>query len=59
MWLSYGSQEVWVADPERVTVTVYRLDAEPQTLGEDDELTGGDLLPGFATPVWRLFRPQR
>ena len=59
MWLSYGSQEVWVADPERVTVTVYRLDAEPQTLGEDDELTGGELLPGFATPVWRLFRPQR
>lgn len=59
MWLSYGSQEVWVADPERVTITVYRLDAEPRTLGEDDELTGGELLPGFSTPVWRLFRPQR
>ena len=59
MWLSYGSQEVWVADPERVTVTIYRLNDEPQTLGEDDELSGGDLLPGFTTPVWRLFRPQR
>ena len=59
MWLSYGSQEVWVADPERVTVTVFRLDADPRTLGEDDELAGGELLPGFTTPVWRLFRPQR
>ena len=59
MWLSYGSQEVWVADPERVTVTIYRLNDEPQTLGEDDELSGGDLLPGFTTPVWRLFRPRR
>ncbi len=58
MWLSYGSQQVWVADPERVTVTVYRPGAEPQTLGEDDELTGGGLLPGFTTPVWRLFRPR-
>ncbi len=59
MWLSYGSRLVWVADPERVAVTVYRLDAEPQTFGEDEELAGGDLLPGFVTPVWRLFRPRR
>ena len=59
MWLSYGSQQAWVADPGRVTVTVYRPGAAPQTLGEDDELTGGDLLPGFTTPVWRLFRPRR
>ena len=59
MWLSYGSREVWVADPERVTITVYRPYQEPLTLGEDDTLAGGDLLPGFATPVWRLFRRRR
>ena len=59
MWLSYGSQQAWVADPERNTVTVYRPGSDPQVLGEDDELTGGDLLPGFTTPVWRLFRRQR
>ena len=59
MWLSYGSQQVWVADPERSTVTVYQPGTEPQTPGEDDELTGGDLLPGFTTPVWRLFRRER
>ena len=59
MWLSYGSREVWVADPERVTITVYRPYQEPLTLGEDDTLEGGDLLPGFSTPVWRLFRRRR
>ena len=59
MWLSYGSREVWVADPERVTITVYRLYQEPLTLTEDEVLEGGDLLPGFAVPVWRLFRRHR
>ena len=59
MWLSYGSREVWVADPERVAITVYRPYQEPVTLGEDDTLEGGDLLPGFAAPVWKLFRRHR
>jgi Uma2 family endonuclease len=59
MWLSYGSREVWVADPERTTVTVYRSFAEPVVLTEDDTLEGGDLLPGFSVPVWQLFRRQR
>ena len=59
MWLIYGSREVWVTDPERVTITVYRPYQEPVTLGEDDTLEGGDLLPGFAVPVWKLFRRHR
>ena len=59
MWLSYGSQQVWVEDPEHTTVTIYRIGASPVTLNEDDTLDGGDLLPGFTTPVWRLFRRVR
>ena len=59
MWLSYGSQQVWVEDPERATVTIYRSGAPPVTLSEDDTLDGGDLLPGFTTQVWRLFRRRR
>ena len=59
MWLSYGSQQVWVEDPERTTVTIYRPGAAPVTLGEDDTLGGGDLMPGFTTPVWRLFRRRQ
>ena len=59
MWLNYGSREVWVADPEQTTIAVHRPGADPATLSEDDVLDGGELLPGFTTPVWRLFRRQR
>ena len=59
MWLSFGSREVWLANPETTTVTRYRPDQDPQTLGEDDILDGGDLLPGFSVPVWQLFRRHR
>ena len=59
MWLSYGSREVWVADPETTTITVYRPNVSPVTLAEDDDLDGGELLPGFTSPVWRLFRRRR
>ena len=59
MWLSYGSQEAWVADPPTTTITIFRPNVAPVTLGEDDVLDGGDLLPGFFTPVWRLFRRRK
>ena len=59
MWLSYGSREVWMIDPERVTVTRYRPGVPPVMLYEDDILDGGALLPGFTILVWRLFRRQR
>ena len=59
MWLSYGSRQVWIADTERLTVTVYRHGVEPLTLGEDDLIDGGELLPGFSCPVWQFFRRHR
>ena len=59
MWLSFGSREVWVANPSPIGVTRYRPGQEPEVLGEDDVLDGGDLLPGFSVPVWRLFRRHR
>ena len=60
MWLSYGTREVWVAQPVApVSVTRYRPGQPPVTLYDDDVLDGGDLLPGFRIPVWRLFRRQR
>ena len=59
MWIGYGTRIVLVLAPEPVTVTVYRPNAEPVTLGEDDDLDLNDLLPGFSCPVWRLFRQQR
>ena len=59
MWLSYGSRMVWVANPENTTLTIHRPNTTPVTLGEDDILDGGDVLPGFSIPVWRLFRRRR
>ena len=60
MWLRYGSREVWAAIPAPVVSVVrYRPGPPPVTLYEDDVLEGGDLLPGFRVPVWRLFRRHR
>ena len=59
MWLSHGSREVWVADPEHTNLTVYRPGVVPIVLGEDDDIDGDELLPGFTSPVWRLFRRRR
>ncbi len=55
-WLEAGVAMVWVVHPARRTVTVYRSDAEPETLSEADHLDGQDLLPGFRCPVADLFR---
>ena len=59
MWLSYGSRVALSLDPETVTAIVYRPGAEAVSLGEDDVLDLGDLLPGFSCPVWRFFRRGR
>lgn len=59
MWLSFGSREVWAANPDPISITRYRPGQEPEVLGEDDMLDGGELLPGFSVPVWRLFRRHR
>ncbi len=59
MWLSFGSREVWVANPDPISITRYRPGQEPEILGEDDVLDGGELLPGFSIEVWRLFRRRR
>ena len=59
MWLAYGTQQVWILNPENNTVIVRRGYSSPVFLSENDVLEGGDLLPGFSVEVWRLFRRQR
>ena len=56
MWLSHGTRMAIVADPGQVTLSVFRPGQPPLVLGEFDEFDGGDVLPGFAEPVWRFFR---
>lgn len=54
-YLSSGTHRVWVVDPDRETVSVRRPDGVPLVLGAGDTLDGGELLPGFAVRVERLF----
>jgi len=46
---------VWIVDPEDRSVTVYRPDQPPKILGENDTLSGEDVLPGFSCLVRALF----
>jgi Uma2 family endonuclease len=55
LWLSAGSLLVWDVDPETRTVVVHRPVAEPVTLGEDQEIDGGDVIPGFRCRVAEFF----
>jgi Uma2 family endonuclease len=54
-FLECGVGLVWLVDPERRTVVVYRSLVDTQTLGESDIIDGGDVLPGFSVPVRRFF----
>ncbi|MGH7576362.1 MAG: Uma2 family endonuclease [Longimicrobiales bacterium] len=54
-YLDVGSRLVWVVDPKRKVVTVYRAGAEPERLESGDVLRGGDVLPGFELLLVKLF----
>jgi Uma2 family endonuclease len=49
---------VWVIYPEQRVVKVLRHLGPPSDLGEDDELSGEDVIPGFRCPV-REILPRR
>ncbi|MDO8665422.1 MAG: Uma2 family endonuclease, partial [Gemmatimonadales bacterium] len=50
-WLAAGTRLVWVVDPQRSEVRVYRRDGSLSILGESDSLGGEDVLPGFTCPL--------
>jgi len=55
-----GVKLVWYVDPERKEVDVFPKGnaKRKKTLGVGDTLDGGDVLPGFTTPVARLFESR-
>jgi Uma2 family endonuclease len=59
LYLRTGSRLVWVVDPKRRTITVHRPAHEPVVLGVDDQLSGGDVLPGFECRVAEVFEQYR
>jgi Uma2 family endonuclease len=54
-WLAAGTQLVWLVDPERSEIRIYRQDGSLSVLRQNDSLEGEDVLPGFACPVAHLF----
>jgi len=54
-WMDAGCVAVWVVDPKTQTVTVYDAGRSATVLRSTDVLAGGDLLPGFSTPVAEFF----
>ncbi len=55
-YLECGVSLVWVVEPGRKLVTTYNPDRTSKILTVDDELDGGDVLPGFRLPVADIFR---
>lgn len=54
-YLAAGVPLVWIINPYRRTVTIYRPDAEPQLVSVSQELSGEPALPGFRVKVADLF----
>lgn len=54
-WLAAGTRMVLVIDPRQRTVTLYRPPTGMTVLMENDELDGGDVVPGWRLAVRELF----
>jgi len=46
---------VWVVDPATRSVSAYRSRRDIALLTMEDDLEGGDVLPGFRLPIAELF----
>lgn len=54
-YLQAGARAVWVVDPRRRTITVYRSLTDITILTENDTLEGGDIIPGFSCRAAEVF----
>jgi Uma2 family endonuclease len=56
-YLMNGVRLVWLIDPVERTIWVFTPAGETRLLHDDDTLDGGDVLPGFSTPVRDILPP--
>lgn len=54
-WLEAGTRAVWIVDPRRRSVSVYRSMTDVTHLSEGDEVDGGEVVPGFRCKVSEIF----
>ena len=55
-YFHYGVQVIWVIAPEEQQVYVYDSPVQVRILTGQDELTGGEVVPGFRLPLVHLFQ---
>ena len=55
-YFHYGVQVVWAIAPEERQVYVYDSPTHVRILTGQDELTGGEVVPGFRLPLGHLFQ---
>jgi Uma2 family endonuclease len=55
-YIENGTQMVWLVFPEKRVIEVYYANGDLQILTEADELSGGEVLPGFTLAVSELFK---
>ena len=51
-----GVQLLWMVDPRRRNVTIYRSSNEPEVANDGAILSGDSVLPGWAVDTGELFR---
>ena len=56
LYLRNGTRLVWLVFPDDERIEVHSHIGESRSLGADDTLSGGDVLPGFRLELRRLFR---
>jgi Uma2 family endonuclease len=54
-YLAAGTRLVWIVDPEKRRAVVHRSLTDARSLGEDDELDGEDVVPGFRCRLGDIF----
>jgi len=54
-YLTHGTRQVWVIDPDAQTVTIHRADGSSRILRGDDLLDGAEVIPGFTMSVSDLW----
>lgn len=54
-YMTHGTRLLWFVYPEDREIEVFRPGQTTQTLGPNDTLDGGDVLPGFSVPLREVF----
>jgi len=48
---------IWVVNPHARNIRIFRPDRRIEELGDTDQLTGDDIVPGFSVKISELFPP--